>query len=282
MFPIGISSCAANDIFSLIEACAQAGITHMELSANAEKLSSLDFEAVRQCADKHGIKLWSMHIPFAPFYFLDPSDPEKQQVTLAYFRQCIEKGSRIGIDKFVVHPSAEPIAPADRARRMACAKETFSLLADFAAERGGVIAIENLPRTCLGRDSSDMLELLSAHPALRSCYDTNHLLGESARDYLQAVGHSIVTTHVSDYDFLNERHWLPGEGKVDWQEILGLLRQCNYSGAWLYEVSFDFSKTRNRQRLLCARDFAQNAKQLFAGEAPPLLSDPVEGLQGWQ
>ena len=103
---------------------------------------------------------------------------------------------------------------------MECAKRTLAALADFAAQFNAVIAVENLPRTCLGRDSKDILELLSAHDALRVCYDTNHLLGEDAVRFIEAVGDKIITTHVSDYDFLNERHWLPGEGKVNWQEIL--------------------------------------------------------------
>lgn len=282
MFPIGLSSCATDDIFALIAQCAQAGVCCMELSMHTDELAELDFAALRDCAKQHGVRLWSMHIPFSPFDVLDPSDPEKQETTLAYFTDCITKGADIGIDKFVIHPSAEPIEEEDRPRRMACAKESFAYLADFAAQKGGVIAVENLPRTCLGRDSKDILDLLSAHPALRVCYDTNHLLSEPAADFLAAVGDKIITTHVSDYDFLNERHWLPGEGKVNWQEILSMLAACGYKGAWLYELGFGMSKTRKRQRVLTTDDVVCNANELFAGKTPTLLSEPVEGLQGWK
>lgn len=282
MYPIGLSSSATDNVFTLIEACARAGIRHLELSEHREELDSLDFSALRACADEHGICLWSMHIPFSPFDVLDPSDLNKQKQTLDYFQNCITKGAAIGIDKFVVHPSAEPIEEQDRARRMACAKESLSCLAGFAAKKGGVVAVENLPRTCLGRDSKDMLELLSAHPALRVCYDTNHLLNESAADFLHAVGDRIITTHVSDYDFLNERHWLPGEGNVNWQEILSLLSEVGYQGAWLYELGFGLSKTCNRQRELNAADIFRNAHELYEGKEPTVLSIPMEGLRGWQ
>ena len=126
MFPVGLSSCSKELDEKLFAAYRAAGITRMELSADAEALEELDFGKVKALADKHGIALWSMHIPFSPFYFLDPSDPEKQETTLAYFRWCIKKGAGIGIRNFVVHPSAEPIAEEDRPRRMETAKQTLA------------------------------------------------------------------------------------------------------------------------------------------------------------
>lgn len=282
MFPVGLSSCSKELNEKLFADYKQAGIAKMELSLNAEDLSELDFAQMKAFADKYDVALWSLHLPFSPFYFLDPSDPEKQETTLAYFRWCIKKGAGIGIRNFVVHPSAEPIEEDDRARRMGTAKQSLSALADFAKQYNAVIAVENLPRTCLGRDSRDMLELLSAHPDLRCCYDTNHLLSENAPDFIRAVGDKIITTHVSDYDFLNERHWLPGEGKVDWQGILSALRQVGYKGPWLYELGFKAPASIVRERELTACDFASNAKALFDGKEPLVLGAPADGLKAWR
>ena len=282
MFSIGLSSCGKELEEKLFADYKEAGITHMELSADAEILEELDFDKVKALADKHGIVLWSMHIPFSPFFFLDPSDPEKQEVTLAYFRWCIRKGAGIGIRNFVVHPSAEPIDETDRAQRLETAKQSFAALAEYAKQFEAVIAVENLPRTCLGRDSRDIVELLSAHPDLRCCYDTNHLLSENAADFIRAVGDKIITTHVSDYDFLNERHWLPGEGKVNWQEIISALREVGFKGPWLYELGFHAPSSVTRERCLTCADFARNANELLAGKAPTVIGTPVEGLKAWR
>lgn len=282
MFSIGLSSCGKELEEKLFADYKEAGITHMELSADAEILEELDFDKVKALADKHGIVLWSMHIPFSPFFFLDPSDPEKQEVTLAYFRWCIRKGAGIGIRNFVVHPSAEPIDETDRAQRLETAKQSFAALAEYAKQLEAVIAVENLPRTCLGRDSRDIVELLSAHPELRCCYDTNHLLSENAADFIRAVGDKIITTHVSDYDFLNERHWLPGEGKVNWQEIISALREVGFKGPWLYELGFHAPSSVTRERCLTCADFARNANELLAGKAPTVIGTPVEGLKAWR
>lgn len=70
-----------------------------------------------------------------------------------------------------------------------------------------------------------MLELLDADRRLMSCFDTNHLLTQSLEDYLQALAGRIATLHVSDYDFVDEKHVLPGEGKVAWPSLLAKLRQ---------------------------------------------------------
>lgn len=282
MFSIGLSSCSKELNEQLFADYRSAGIEKMELSLDSETLAELDFRQTKALADQYGITLHSFHIPFSPFYFLDPSDPEKQEVTSAYFRRCIQKGADMGIKVFVVHPSAEPIEENDRSRRMASAKQNLAALADFAAQYGAVIAVENLPRTCLGRDSKDMLDLLSAHPALRCCYDTNHLLSEDAIDFIHAVGDKIITTHVSDYDFLNERHWLPGEGKVEWQRILSALKKVGYTGPWLYEVGFAAPKTIMRARALTCEDFANNAKALFDGKIPTVHGTPVDGLRAWR
>jgi sugar phosphate isomerase/epimerase len=251
----------------------EAQIPAMEVSngqmADADRI---DFPMLRRCADEFGITLWSYHLPFAPFKSLDPSVPALAEGTVAYFCSLIDKAADAGIRIFVVHPSGEPIAEEDRPMRMSTAKKSLFALAEYAKKKGGVIAVEDLPRTCLGRDSSDILELISAHPDLRVCFDTNHLLKEDIGDFIRAVGDKIVTTHVSDYDFINERHWLPGEGQIDWAMLKNTLKSVGYAGCWLYELGLGGSDwTIDRPRALTHRDIRRNYEEIMAG----LLPTPV-------
>ena len=71
---------------------------------------------------------------------------------------------------------------------MAASKNSLNELADFAAERGAVIAVEDLPRTCLGNCADEMLEILEANEKLRVCFDTNHLLKDTNGNFLKIVG----------------------------------------------------------------------------------------------
>ena len=280
MYKIGVSTPKAIDeeMFKLYK---EANIEKMEVSVDKWLSEALDYDKLLEWSKKYGIELYSFHLPFWPFDEIDISKPDIAKRSVAYLEAYIEKGTKIGINKYIIHPSGEPIAEGDRKMRMECAKNSLATLAEFAKERGAVICVENLPRTCLGRDSKDMLELLSAHPDLVSCFDTNHLLSQNPIEYINAVGEKIKTLHVSDYDFKNERHWLPGEGQLDWQSILSALKEINYSGAWLYEINLDAPNSIVRPRALTYGYFYKNAQELFSGKPLTKISTPVEGLKAW-
>ena len=165
---------------------------------------------------------------------------------------------------------------------MEIAKKSLYALAEVAKTYGDVVVVENLPRTCLGKNSAEIKELISAHSSLRVCFDTNHLLCEDAVDFIRNIGDKIVTTHISDFDFYNERHWLPGEGKLDWQAILRALKEIGYQGPWLYEIGFACPKTIYRDRDLTCEDFARNAKELFNNTAITTFSRHKEKLGMWE
>ena len=264
---IGLSSMAKTLDERLFQDYQQAGIEVMELSLEREGYAALDDQKIKEWADRYGVELWSMHLPFAPFEEIDPSCEETKENAVSYFKELILRGVKMGIRRFVVHASGEPIADEDRAKRMKCAKESLRELAEFASQHEAVIAVEDLPRTCIGRDSAEIRELISVHDALYVCFDTNHLLSEDPAHFVRELGDKIITTHVSDYDFVDERHWLPGEGKIDWKALYQAFLEVGYQGAWLYEIAFSDGSVK-RARDLCCADFVKNAKEIFSGKEP--------------
>ncbi len=202
--------------------------------------------------------------------------------TLDAWSDIIRRAAAIGIDKFVVHAGGEPIDAADRPARMQHACTSLAHMADVAAQCGAVICIEDLPRTCLGHSIAEMQTLVAADPRLRVCIDTNHVTVEPPEALIRALGDRLVTLHVSDFDFVNERHWLPGEGKIAWPRVLDALRAVDYRGVWLYEIGFACPKTIFRDRPLTCADFARNAQELFAGKAPTVFSTPKPNLGMWE
>lgn len=255
-----------------------AGITDMEISVSKELSEELDYEKIEEWSKKYSVNLWSFHLPFWPFSEIDISKPEIARKSVEYLKGYIDKASKIGVDKFIIHASGEPIEDGERGVRMETAKKSLCALATYAAERGACVLVENLPRTCLGRNSSEILELLGAHKDLKACFDTNHLLGQDYVDFIHAIGKNIATTHISDYDFKDERHWLPGEGKIDWQRLIGALADVGYDEMWLYEIGLKASWTITRDRDLNIEDFAQNARVLFEGKTPAPLGTPKSDL----
>ena len=263
MYRIGLSSCGKTINEDLFKQYSDSGIEAMELTIKYDTIMEQDYKQIASLAKKYNIDLWSFHLPFQPYGVMDISLPHTYKATIEYFREIIKKVSDIGVDKFVIHPSGEPITDDKRKEYMECAKNSLGELAAIAKGCGSVIAVEDLPRTCLGNCSAEILELISVDDSLRVCFDTNHLLTENIPDFIRAVGDKIITTHISDYDFTNEKHWLPGEGKVDWNELLNTLKATDYSGVWMYEINFVAPNTISRSRDLNCMDFKRNATEIF-------------------
>jgi sugar phosphate isomerase/epimerase len=286
MLKIGMSSCAFPLNEESFSALAQAGLDAIEISMPAVKHAELDFAQTKQFADRYGILLWSYHLPFAKPDVLDIAslDEEIRTKTVDTWCELIKKGSEIGIHKFVAHPSSEPksVEPEERKQEIEQAMRSLQTLAEVARQNGSIVAVENLPRSCLGRNSAELLQLLSADPDLKICFDTNHLLIEDPIQFLDQVASKIVTLHVSDYDFVNERHWLPGEGDINWQLLYQKLIQHGYCGVWMYEIGMKAPATILRSRDLCPADYIANAKQIFAGEKPTPIGTRKENLGMWK
>ena len=271
MYKIGLSTCGKPLCEALFKQYHDAGITAMEITVGSQEYAGLDYASLKNWADQYGIQLWSIHLPFSSSRGIDISKEDTWEATVALHKSVIEKASEIGIKRFILHPSGEPISDEDRPQRMRRSKESLVLLAEIAKKNGGIIAVEDLPRTCLGRNSDEILELISVHKDLMVCFDTNHLLKEDPVEFIRKVSKRIITVHISDYDFIDERHWLPGEGQLDWQGILNAFREVGYDGPWLYELGFACPATLHRSRDLTCEDFAANARELFENKDITIL-----------
>lgn len=285
MYQVGLSTngkIVNEDLFIKYE---KAGIGAIEIALDEDKYADFDYDTLKVWADRHNVVLWSLHLPFRPVEKVNISALEDsvRKGATEYYTDIINKAAKIGIKIFVVHPnSGEPIEEGEvRAKRISFVKECLNELSENAAKVGAVIAVENLPRTCIARNSAELLELLGANDKLRVCYDTNHLMGQEASEFIKAVGDKIITLHVSDYDFMNERHWLPGEGKNDWQKIIKSLAEVGYDGVWMYEVRFACPNTIIRDRDLNCDDFVKNARELFENKPVTVLSRHKENLGMW-
>ncbi len=240
----GASLCFNRRIdFEELKALRDGGVECVEISFNyKDYYETLNFtekyaEYAKNAADA-GIELWSIHLPFSGLHDLSQLDDERREFTMKTHRELIDAAAKAGVKVAVVHPSAEPIPDDQREQRMINSKANLKALAEYAKSKGMRLAVENLPRTCLIKNSDEALEILRDNPDLWIVFDTNHLLGQDNVEFIKAVGDRIITLHVSDYDFIDERHWLPFEfeGKNDWKAIRDALEEVGYEGPWMYEV----------------------------------------------
>jgi sugar phosphate isomerase/epimerase len=224
----------------------QAGIDAVELviarvdTPEAAVATRAFAQQTREWADAAGVELWSVHIPFAKD--LDPSDPSEEQrlKVVSYLSRLLDAYSPLKAKKLTIHASYEitkPIPLPEREVRIAAARKSLAELAHTAAGINAQLAVECLPRACLGNTSREVLRLIDGIPSVGVNLDTNHLLQETPEQFVRQVGARIVTLHVADYDGIDERHWLPGQGINNFPGIVRALQSAGYSGPFMLECA---------------------------------------------
>lgn len=243
-------------------------IRYAELSLDLNEIKCLDFfespERIYELAKANGVQFWSYHIPFSQEVNPAILEKEADKYAMNVIEKCICTAAKIGIKNMVIHPSAEPIVAAQREQRMVRAIENMKKLSILCGNIGVNLAVENLPRTCLGNCAFEIIRFLKEIPELMLCFDTNHSLIQSNREFLDELiinnmHGRIKTLHVSDYDMVDEKHRLPMDGKNDWECILSRLEELEYHGVFMYEVC----KGWDREEVYRVSDIRNNFEQLI-------------------
>ena len=60
-----------------------------------------------------------------------------------------------------------------------------------------------------GKYSGGIMRIVGDIPDVKVCFDTNHYTKGTTEHFVAIVGSRIGTIHASDFDLVNECHWLP-------------------------------------------------------------------------
>lgn len=214
----------------------RAGLTHLEIVI-PRRLTDVDL--LQPIVDEVlalGMHVHSVHLPYGRD--LDPSDlsVEKRQYVVEIQEALLQRVAAWRPKVAIIHPSSEPIEADERDARLQASNATLAQLSTIASELGIRLCVECLPRTCLGNTSDEILTLLEGNPLLSVCCDVNHLFKETPQDFIKRIGDRIETVHISDNDGIDERHWAPGQGVIDWDAVVAALGQIGYAGPFVFEA----------------------------------------------
>ena len=219
---LGVGSSTSSMSPEEMAAAAKAGVEYVEIGISGRgTVAEIREKALhaKRMADEAGLKVWSCHLPFSRKLDISVLDDSARMANLEFLTEMIAICGEVGPEKLVLHPSSEPIADGEREQRIRNSIASVGVLRGEAARIGAQLCIEDLPRTCLGRNSAELLRIIAPYPDVKICFDTNHLLSEDLLHFVEACGDRIATLHVSDYDGVDERHWLPGKGRTDWPAL---------------------------------------------------------------
>ena len=189
-------------------------------------------------AKKLGLKVWSIHLPYGGSMDLTEDISESENV-LQNLKRYVDATIDMGPSYYVVHAHGrtENILPKERNSLLKNANRNTDELSDYIIKKGATLAVEGLPRTCIGNTSKECMDIIHGTKA-QICFDVNHMMHDTHENFVRTLGNRIGTVHLSDYDLGDEKHWLPGDGKIDWKFILNLLDSIHYCGPMMFEVKF--------------------------------------------
>ena len=197
---------------------------------------------LRNFLQQSGIVAATIHASFGGPFDISVINEAARAKAVVAGKAAIDLATYFDASIIVMHASAEPIDPAERPARIQQAQTSLRELEGHARRSGRRIAVELLPRTCLGNTVEELLEIVEPLDAavVGFCLDTNHMMAQY-QDVPKAVhqlGKRLFSLHLSDYDGVDEQHWLPGTGVVDWPAFMQALRDIDYVGPFIYECSF--------------------------------------------
>lgn len=191
-----------------------------------------DVDEVRRLLDKYAIECWGGVTMMTEGRDLVHPDKYVRLGTIAYMKDCIRMIRAIGGQIFCIVPSTvgkvKPLAsPAEEWQWVV---EGLKEVAAFAAENDVIPGIEPLNRfeTYLINRHDQALRLGDeVGNDLRVVLDAFHINIEEADPIgaIRATGNRLLDFHVAD----NNRR-PAGQGKTDWTEILGVMKEIGFTG----------------------------------------------------
>jgi sugar phosphate isomerase/epimerase len=244
-FPLGVSlkTLDPEQRPETVELLAGSSVKAVELWEPTFEKGEGHVAEMRRLLAAAGVAARTVHANFGGSLDISSRDPALRSAGIRAFSAALDLARRMGAEIVVVHSSSEPIPDEARAARMEQAKRSVQTLADMAGDAGCGIALELLPRTCLGHSVAELLSLLEDADAGTAgvCLDTNHLMADFAAlpEVVRSLGPRLIALHFSDYDGVDERHWPPLRGVINWPAFLSALRDVHFPGPLNYEAALD-------------------------------------------
>jgi D-psicose/D-tagatose/L-ribulose 3-epimerase len=229
-------------IETTLERLGRFGYDAIEISGEPDRY---DTDEVRRLLEKNNVRCWGAVTLMYEGRDLVHPDKYVRVGTAAYMKDCIKMIRELGGDKFCVVPSTvgkvKPLAsPAEEWKWVV---DGLKEVGDFALEHGVQIGIEPLNRFetyLINRHDQALALAEEVGRGVGVVLDAFHINIEEVDPFaaIRAVGGKLVDFHVAD----NNRK-PAGQGRYDWTQVLGALKDAGYDGALTAEFVLPVDRT---------------------------------------
>ena len=247
-WPIGMSTGCfyQSDILDILEVVRDGGFSMIEVCSYPAHLDYHDMEKVKAASRKIrevGIEPFSFHAPFADHIDITSLDEEQRKNSVRELIKASEAAAELGVRHMVLHPGPEREGrpPAEEFfYHLEKACEGVNEVARRCEELGMSLLLENmLPHLLFGR-IQDMLYIMGAveSTSVGTCLDTGHahLAGELPMGIYKLSCH-LRMVHINDNKGDWDGHLPPGEGDIDWKDVMTQLERNGFRGGLILELS---------------------------------------------
>jgi sugar phosphate isomerase/epimerase len=224
----------------VIAEVAAAGFTQCELFDTKDLADDRTAGERRRILNQHGVWARTIHSDLGVDLAAIEDDVRAQAV--ASVESCFEPFAELGGFAAIVHPSRGDGPAEDLELRIGAFRRSLDTLTDRAAQLGIRLACENLQHKGQPRPlcrMEDLRHVIDDYPTtVGICLDTGHANnnGLDPADEARIAGERLIALHLQDTDAVEDRHWPPGLGNINWRRVAAALTEIGFDGAWTFEL----------------------------------------------
>lgn len=207
------------------------------------ELSRLHGEYARRLKNEKIVEIASAHLPFmGGGISWDPSlaDEDARKDVSRRLQKIIRDNADLMPADVTMHSSMEPPLE-EHPARIECVCRTIEELIPLADELGFSLNVEYLPRKCIGNSVEELENIIRRFDAkhVNLCMDVNHVMDKynELPDIINRLAPRIRTFHFNDYDGIDEKHWFPGQGVINWGKVMQAVRAIDHDVTLIMECT---------------------------------------------
>jgi len=224
----------------------QAGFDGTSLWWNND-VSDDNFYENPEIAKNAGLFIENIHAPFEKMNYIWEDNLGGEAVS-EYLLKCVDDCCDYEIPVMVMHSSFGETEPVNE-----IGLRRFDLLIERAEQKNINIALENMRKTSLIKQTTQLLERFDSE-RLGFCYDSGHDNARQSKepefDLLDRFGNRLMMLHLHDNESVDDQHLLPFDGTTDWKKIMKRIANTGYTGTVSLEVHNTGYESLNAEEFL--------------------------------
>jgi fructoselysine 3-epimerase len=213
-----------------------------------QDLSVAELKALRHLVEDNGLVVSSLMPAFYRYpHSLSSPNPTVRKDSIDYMRQCVDNAAVLGTKIVLVVPD-HSLKGQSKGSSLQRFIESIEEIAQHASQYDLKLGIEVLyhDETDLVNTSEDALHIIKVLNCLNIGVildsGTLNLSKENPEDAVAKLGGLLLQVHINDnHGYGRQQNLIPGDGTYDFEELVRVLKNNNYSGFLSAELSKEYS-----------------------------------------